>query len=69
MMSAMPAAESVFFAKSELNPAHVPHVAMKKSSTSTFGAAASAAAAVAAAEKKRAASMDREAGAKYGRVL
>ena len=36
MMSAMPAAERVFFAKSELNPAHVPHVAMKKSSTSTF---------------------------------
>ena len=33
MMSAMPAAERVFFAKSELNPAHVPHVAMKKSST------------------------------------
>ena len=52
MMSAIPATERVFFAKSELKPAHVPHVAMKKSSTSTFLGATNAVVAAAARRSK-----------------
>ena len=52
MMSAIPATERVFFAKSELKPAHVPHVAMKKILNEHLLGATNAAVAAAARRSK-----------------